>query len=194
MGVDRWGVPGWYDSYTRASGPATPSRGTRGSASATRRTSGTPTIGNHGLGGAPPPPPLLPLLHPHVHSSQKAVEAVVTPTGHATNEYTYDLIDFKQLLRCGAAGGGGNTRCSKEPELVLVHRDKHVLGLAVVVEHHLVRLAPEAALLVPAERGVCRICVVAVDPHAARLDGARHLVHLVRVAGPDPGPEAVPRP
>ena len=76
MGVDRWGVPGWYDSYTRASGPATPSRGTRGSASATRRTSGTPTIGNHGLGGAPPPPPLLPLLHPHVQEAAAKTAAI----------------------------------------------------------------------------------------------------------------------
>ena len=50
---------------------------------------------------------------------------------------------------------------SEEAELVLVHRDEHVLGLAVVVEHHLVRLAAEAVLLVPAKRRVRGVRVVA---------------------------------
>ena len=43
---------------------------------------------------------------------------------------------------------------SEESEFVFVETDEDVLGLAVVVQHHLVRLAPESALLVPSERGV----------------------------------------
>ena len=46
------------------------------------------------------------------------------------------------------------TSASEESEFVFVEADEHVLGLAVVVQHDLVRLAPESALLVPAERGV----------------------------------------
>mmetsp|Transcript_22781 Transcript_22781/g.67000 ORF Transcript_22781/g.67000 Transcript_22781/m.67000 type:complete len:201 (-) Transcript_22781:1207-1809(-) len=82
-------------------------------------------------------------------------------------------------------------RASEEAQLVLVERDEHVLGLAVVAQHHLVRLEAEARLLVAAERGVRRVGVVAVDPDAARLDGARHRVHLVGVAGPHARAEAV---
>ena len=48
---------------------------------------------------------------------------------------------------CSNALRGPATR-SEEAQLVLVERDEHILGLAVVVEHHLVRLAAEAALLV----------------------------------------------
>ena len=80
---------------------------------------------------------------------------------------------------------------SEEAQLVLVHRDEHVLDLAVVVEHHLVRLTAVARLLVAAEGRVRRVGVVAVDPDAARLDRARHLVRLVRVARPDAGAQAV---
>ena len=62
-GVDRWG---WIDggcldgtTPTRASGPATPSCGTRGSWRATRSTSGTPTIGM-GWAALPLQPPSSP--------------------------------------------------------------------------------------------------------------------------------------
>mmetsp|Transcript_22780 Transcript_22780/g.66995 ORF Transcript_22780/g.66995 Transcript_22780/m.66995 type:complete len:305 (-) Transcript_22780:714-1628(-) len=84
-------------------------------------------------------------------------------------------------------------RASEEAQLVLVERDEHVLGLAVVAQHHLVRLEAEARLLVAAERGVRRVGVVAVDPDAARLDLARHRVRLVGVARPHAGAEAVHR-
>ena len=49
-------------------------------------------------------------------------------------------------------------RASEEAQLVLVERDEHVLGLAVVAQHHLVRLAAEARLLVATKRRVRRVC------------------------------------
>jgi hypothetical protein len=50
--------------------------------------------------------------------------------------------------------------------------DQHVLHLLVVVEHHLVVLAPDARLLVAAERRMRRIGVEAVCPDATGLDRA----------------------
>ncbi|EYU00624.1 putative transcriptional regulator [Pseudomonas aeruginosa PA99] len=53
------------------------------------------------------------------------------------------------------------------------------------------RLATDAGLLVAAERGVGRVQVVAVGPHATGLDPAAHAVGAVDVAGPEAGAEAV---
>src|SRR6218665_3638351 len=63
-------------------------------------------------------------------------------------------------------GGPG----SEEAERLGRVADQHVLGLLVVVEHHLVRLAADARLLVAAEGRVCRIGMVAIGPHATGLD------------------------
>ena len=54
-------------------------------------------------------------------------------------------------------------------------------------------LAADAGGLVAAERGVGRVLVVAVGPHAAGLDRAAHPVGPVGVARPDAGAEAVER-
>ncbi len=51
-------------------------------------------------------------------------------------------------------------------------------------------LTAHAGLLVTAERGVRRVQVVAVGPHAARLDRTAHAVGAVDVAGPHAGAEA----
>ena len=59
----------------------------------------------------------------------------------------------------------------KEAELLGAVAYQQVLGLLIVVEHHAVRLAANAGLLISAEGCVRRIGMVAVDPHAARLDG-----------------------
>src|ERR1700687_276204 len=59
---------------------------------------------------------------------------------------------------------------SEEAECLRAVTDQHVLRLLIVIEHHLVRLAADARLLVATERGVRRISVVAVGPHAAGLD------------------------
>src|ERR1700754_1589022 len=67
--------------------------------------------------------------------------------------------------------------------------DQQVLRLLVVVEHHPVVLAADAGLLVPAERGMRRVGVVAVGPHASGLDLATGAVGRVRVARPDAGAE-----
>src|SRR5205814_394430 len=67
----------------------------------------------------------------------------------------------------------------------------HALHLRVEVDRVAAELAPVAALLVAAE-GRARIeHIVAVDPHRARADGARHPVRLAHVARPHPGGEAV---
>src|SRR5690242_9898859 len=79
---------------------------------------------------------------------------------------------------------------SEEAELLGAVADQHVLGLLVVVEHHLVRLAADAGLLVAAEGGVRRIGVIAVGPDASGLDGAAEAVAAVRVAAPDAGAQA----
>ena len=50
--------------------------------------------------------------------------------------------------------------------------------------------APDTGVLVAAERGVRRVQVVAVGPHAARFDSAAHTVGTVDVAGPQPGARA----
>src|SRR5450432_182471 len=59
---------------------------------------------------------------------------------------------------------------SEEPELLRAVTDQHVLGLLVVVEHHLVGLAADARLLVATERRMRRIGMVAVGPDPAGLD------------------------
>src|SRR5262245_32856328 len=81
----------------------------------------------------------------------------------------------------------------EEPHCLLAVRDQQVLGLLVVVEHHLVVLAPDARLLVAAERRVRGIVVVAVGPNAAGLDAAPHAEGAVTVAAPHTGAEAVQR-
>lgn len=61
-------------------------------------------------------------------------------------------------------GGLGKIKAAtlKEPELILVERNKHVLCLAVVVKHHLVRLPAETRLFIATEGRVCGVCMVAV--------------------------------
>src|SRR5579871_4321234 len=82
-------------------------------------------------------------------------------------------------IRCASARPEGSGLALSLPTLEEAERlrtiaDENVLRLLIVVEHHLVRLAPDARLLVAAERGVCGIEVVAVGPNAARLDPAPH--------------------
>src|SRR3954468_4321084 len=74
------------------------------------------------------------------------------------------------------------TRRSEEPECLLAVGHQQVLRLLVVVQHHLVVLAPDARLLVAAEGRVRRVRVVAVRPHAARLDATAHAERGVHVA------------
>ena len=58
----------------------------------------------------------------------------------------------------------------EEAQRLGVVAHQQVLGLLVVVEHHLVGLAADAGLLVPAERRMRGVRVVAVRPDAAGLD------------------------
>src|SRR5664279_286915 len=80
---------------------------------------------------------------------------------------------------------------SEEPERFGTVADEQVLHLGVVLEHHLVVLAPDAGDLVAAEGRARRIEVVAVGPHPPGLDRPAHPVGEIAVAGPHPGAEAV---
>src|SRR3984957_6726055 len=60
--------------------------------------------------------------------------------------------------------GGGR---SEEAELLRAVADQHVLGLLIMIEHHLVVFAADARLLVAAERRMCGIGVVAIGPNGA---------------------------
>ena len=81
----------------------------------------------------------------------------------------------------------------EEPELVRVVADQQVLGLLVVVEHHLVVLPADAGGLVAAEGRARGVGVVAVRPHPAGLDRPPRAVGRVGVPGPHAGTEAVQR-
>ena len=79
----------------------------------------------------------------------------------------------------------------EESELILVHRDQHVLGLTTMTEHHLMCLTTKPRLLVATERCMRWVCVVAIDPNATGLDGTRNLVRLMSVTSPDPSSKSV---
>src|ERR1700691_2560426 len=70
---------------------------------------------------------------------------------------------------------------------------QHVLGLLIAIQHLLMGFAAEAGFLITAERGACRIHVIAVGPAAAGFDGAAHTVAIVDVARPHAGAQAVGR-
>src|ERR1039458_898053 len=70
----------------------------------------------------------------------------------------------------------------KEAELLGAVADQQVFGLLIVVQHHGVRLASDARLLVAAEGSVRGIGMVAVDPHAACLNAAAQVVAAIGVA------------
>src|ERR1700720_4943243 len=82
-------------------------------------------------------------------------------------------------------------RCSEEPLGLIAVGDEQVLGLLVVVEHHLVVLAADARLLVATERRMGRVLAVAVGPHPAGLNITPAPVGGIAVAAPDPSTQAV---
>jgi len=69
--------------------------------------------------------------------------------------------------------------------------DQQVLGLAVVVEDHLVGLTAETRLLVAAEGCAGGIEVIAVGPDATGLDATAETISVRAIAGPDARAEAV---
>src|SRR5579872_5627771 len=89
--------------------------------------------------------------------------------------------------------GAGIITQSKEAELLWAVADQEILGLLIVIEHHLVVLAADAGLLVAAERGVRRVGVIAIGPDASGLDRAAEAIGTVDVARPHTGAEAVER-
>src|SRR6478735_7165645 len=95
----------------------------------------------------------------------------------------------------GSADAGGPLPTASPPlEEALRLRgiaDQQVLRLLVVVQHHQMVFSTDARLLVPPERGVRRVVVVAVGPDPAGLDLPPGPVGLRSVPGPDAGPQAV---
>src|SRR5436853_234929 len=75
-----------------------------------------------------------------------------------------------ETTRTKSPAPAGSHRSSEEPELLRAVADQHVLGLLVVIEHHLVGFAADTGLLVSAERRMGRIGVIAIGPDAAGLD------------------------
>ena len=87
----------------------------------------------------------------------------------------------------------GHALGSEESERLCAVADQHVLGVLIVVQHHLVVFTADPGLLVTAEGGVRRVGVIAVGPDAAGLDCPAEAVGAVAVAGPDAGTEAIER-
>src|SRR5579863_3841469 len=107
-------------------------------------------------------------------------------------------------ISCSAAGVALTRRASdmasaarrpgsEEPERLRRVAHQQILGLLIVIEHHLVRLAADARLLVTAEGGMRGVGVVAVGPDAPGLDGPTHAVARVGVPRPHTGAEAIKR-
>src|SRR5579859_5471484 len=82
---------------------------------------------------------------------------------------------------------------SEETERLVAIADEQVLGLLIVIEHHLVIFAADTRLLVATERSMCRIRVIAVGPHAARLDLPAEAIGARTVACPYTGAQTVER-
>src|SRR5690554_6317060 len=84
-------------------------------------------------------------------------------------------------------------RALEEAQSLGAVADQHVLSLLIMLQHHLVRLTPDARLLVAAECSVCRIEMVAVGPDPARLDRPAEAISPRAVARPHAGAEAIKR-
>ena len=80
------------------------------------------------------------------------------------------LIAFgsRGMTQSDLAAALGTAGLEKSQRLLAIAHQQ-VLGLLIVVKHHLVIFASYARLLAAAERGVCRIHVIAVCPHTLLL-------------------------
>src|ERR1039458_3922169 len=79
----------------------------------------------------------------------------------------------------------------EEPERLGAVAHQEVLGLGVVLQHHLVVLPADARDLVASEGRPGGVQVVAVGPHPSGLDGPAHAVGEVPVSSPHASPETV---
>ncbi len=57
----------------------------------------------------------------------------------------------------------------EKAQFALVVGDEHVLGLTVVVQHHLVRFPTDTRFFVTSEGGMCGVGVVTVHPDPSGL-------------------------
>src|SRR6185312_11005477 len=84
-------------------------------------------------------------------------------------------------------------RTSEEAKRLRAVADEHVFRLLIVIKHHLVIFTADTRLLVATERGMRRISVIAVRPHATGLDSTAHAIGARTVPGPHPRAKAVER-
>src|SRR5712691_904027 len=99
----------------------------------------------------------------HGTCRRRSPQAIIAVAGDLTRERKPAAIetDADESDRVGMSLGEQNSGDSEEAELLGAVADQHVLGLLVVVEHHLVGFAADARLLVAAERRMCGIGVIA---------------------------------
>src|SRR5450631_1028539 len=103
------------------------------------------------------------------------------------------MTDADESVRVGKSWENKAWENSEEAELLGAIADQQVLGLLVMVEHHLVGFSADARLLVSAERRMCGISVITVGPDAARLYCAAEAVEPVGITAPDTRAEAIER-
>src|SRR5450631_2464473 len=70
---------------------------------------------------------------------------------------------------------------------------QYILSLLIVVQHHLMSLAPDTGFLVSAESRVRRIGMVAVGPYASGLDAPPEPIGKIEIKGPNARTQAVHR-
>src|SRR3984885_10210539 len=69
----------------------------------------------------------------------------------------------------------------KEPQSTRAIAHKLILRLLIMLQHHLVVLSPNARLLIPAKRRMCRIKVIAVRPHSSRLNRSPKVIRAIQI-------------
>src|SRR4051812_13018576 len=126
-------------------------------------------------------------------SSSISASAASVATTWATVSGLVSVMKIPSWLQRGAARAAPPCAISEEPERLVAVADQQGLGLLIVVQHHLVVLAPDARLLVAAERRMRRIGVIAVRPDPAGLDAAAHAEGGVHVARPHARAQPVER-
>ena len=80
---------------------------------------------------------------------------------------------------------------SEESQWILVIRHQDILGMAIMIQHHLVVLPPDAGFLVPAKGSASRVGVVTITPDTSGLNATGEGLHLVHIAGPYAGAQSV---
>src|SRR5580698_1605926 len=100
---------------------------------------------------------------------------------------------FSSSMSSRAASVTPTRAGSEEAKCFLAVADQYVLGLLIMVEHHLVCFAANTRLLVAAEGRMRRIRVIAVGPDASRFDTPSKAIGGIHIARPHSGAQSVQR-